>query len=40
MSKLLVDSEEVNIVMILMRKLLSFHFGFLLMELCYWYVLK
>ena len=40
MSKLLVDSEEVNIVMILMRKLLLFHFGFLLMELCYWYGLK
>ena len=37
MSKLLVDSEEVNIVMILMRKLLLFHFGFLLMALCYWY---
>ena len=37
MSKLLVDSEEVNIVMILMRKLLLFHFGFLLMALCYWF---
>jgi len=36
-SKLLVDSEEFNIVMILMRKLLLFHYGFLLMALCYWY---